>query len=383
LPHLSAGLAGVLDALDAVARAGAPAHATGATGLALFAAELARVVDTTGAVTAASAACAAATRLVQIAALLTRHVDATETGLETLVEAGEVTTRFVATAAHRIGADLFDALRSRCRACGGTTAARLIRAAAGPASAGVGAERARAAAVVATAVAARLIDAAASRAHLGVGTDRSALAIATAAGLRRRAAIGLTRPSAALRATADAEADGTRRPGTACLIFGAARLALAATATARAHGASLTVAVAAILLRGTTRLTCTGGARTEAAAAHGTVRDALVADTTAACAAHVTRAARLPVSAARFTRAARTGRASVAHVAFTTSFVDRTAFIGRDRRTTTLARTSITSSRAHARASVTGGTWASSGWRTARGIRAGRARRASSACFSG
>jgi hypothetical protein len=247
LPHLSARLAGVLDALDAVAGAGAPARAAGATCLALFAAERARVVDATDAVAAAAAACAAATRLVEVAALHARHLDATQAGLETLVEARDVTTRLVATAAHWIGADIFDALGSCCRARGRTATARLIRAATSRAGAGVVAERARVAAVIAATVTARLIDPAASRTHLGVGTDSSALAIAIAARLRGSTAIRLTRSAAAQRAGADAKADSAGRTNAACLIFGAAWLALAATAATGAHATSLAVAVAAIL----------------------------------------------------------------------------------------------------------------------------------------
>jgi hypothetical protein len=377
LAHLSTCLAGVLDALDAVARAGAPTTATRATRLTLLAAELAGVVDTTGAVAAAASSRAAATRLVQIAALLTGELDAAETGLQTLVETRYITTRLVATAAHRIGADVFDALGSRCRAFGGASAAWLIRTAAGATRARVVAERARVAAIIAATVAAGLIDCAASRAHLGVRTDGSALAIAVAARLRSSAAIGLTRASAAESPAADAKSDRTRRADATGLIFGAARLALAATATTRAHGAGLAVAVAAVLLRGAARLTRAGSARTEAATAHGSVCDTLVADTTAARAAHVTRTARLPVCAARFTGAARAGRTGVAHRTFATSFIDCATLIRRYRRSAALACTRLTSNRA--RTGFTGTTRASSGWGTA----CVRACSSSGTCFAG
>jgi hypothetical protein len=379
LPHLTTRLAGVLDALDAVARAAAPTNATGATRLTLLAAELAGVVDATGAVAAAATSRSAATRLVQIAALLTRELDAAETGLEALVETRDITARLVATAAHRIGAQVVDALGSRCGAFRGPGAARLIRTAASSARARVVAEGARVAAIIAAAVAARLIERAASRAHVGVRTDRSALAITLAAGLRGSAAIGLTRAAAAERAAADTKPDRTHRADATRLIFGAARLALAATATARAHGARLAVAVTAVLLRRAARLTRAGSARPEAATAHGSVCDTLVADTTAARAAHVTRTASLAVGAARFTRAARAGRTGVAHRTFAASFVDCTTLVRRYRRSATLACSRLTSRRPRARARFTGATRASSGWGTAYI----RARRSSCACFAG
>jgi hypothetical protein len=338
LADLTARLAQVLDALDSVPGAGAAAGTAGTTRLPLDTAELARVVDATDAVATAAATLARAAGLVEIAALHARHFDTAEARFEASVQTRDVAASFVVTAAHRIGADVFDALGSRRRAGRGAVAARLIRAATSNTRVRLAAERAGVAAAVTTIRTARLIRAAAGNAHLRVVADSAALAIAVTTRLVRSATVRLARTAATERTSADADARGANSAGATGLVFPAAGFALAATAAAATHVAGLAVAVATVLLRGAAVFARAGGARTVAAAAHGAVRDALVSDATATGAAHVTRATGLPVTAARFAHATGTDRAGVAHVAFTAGLVDRATVVGRNGGRATLAR---------------------------------------------